>query len=389
MRSSLAAALLLAASTPAVAQPDVDGATLQTTLKPQTGFVDDPFAFDGAGGRLLWVNADAADHAEIRVVDLAQGGAQLSAVDISSFTSAPLRADFVLDGNHFFVVARADDDGPSTGALLDGAGKVVRKFGPATEVLLRAGGARAEVVAYTREMKPGKKGPTVLHTIDIFDLASGKRRVHRQLVADETGMVAKLDFRIVAFESDYTRVVGVKGGYWDKKEDQRTPDVEAWYDLDGGAFTRKTDITDVMGQVKKQKLLSDHANQDPFLMVADDLTSLLWVDAGVARKIDLAEPFFHYDHKSLQVQPSAGGSVFFTFTIDPVNADAVARKRAVTEYVDLYELKPGEAKAIRRARLKKTGPGFHFRATGEYWAVQPRHIGFSRGGPELRLYKLR
>jgi hypothetical protein len=391
MRFSLVAALLCAAPVPAAAQPELDGATLQTTFKPQTGFADDWFAFDGGGGRLLWVNADAAAHAEIRVVDLAQGGAQLAAVDISAFTSAPVRADFVLDGNHFFVVARPDADGPATAALIDGAGKVVRKFGPATDLVLRTGGARPEVVAYTRETKAARKGPAaVVHTIDVFDLASGKRRVHRQLAADDGGQVAKLDFRIVAFEKDYTAIFGIKGGYWDKKEDQRTPDVEGWYDVDAGKFTRRSEIADVMTSVKKQKLYADHPNQDPFLMVADDLSTLLWVDAGVPRTIELAEPFGHYDYKSLQVQPGgAGGAVRFALTIDPVNADAVARKRAVTEYVDLYQLDPGAAKAVRRARLKKTGAGFRFRATGEYWAVQPRHIGFTRGGPELRLYKLK
>ncbi len=388
---SLMVAGLATLAVPGIAgAQDLEGAKPLTTAKPPSGFVDDWFAFDGAGGRVLWINADAAARAEIRVVDLAQGGAQLAAVDISKFTLAPLRAHFVLDGGSFFVVAApAEADGPVTAALIDGTGKVVRSFGPANDIVLHEG-ARTEVVTYTRTIKPGKKGgPTTTHRVTITDLATGKRRINRELVADESGLVAKLDFRITAFLSDYTRAVGVKGGYWDKKEDTRTPDVEAWYSLDTGKFEKTLPITDLMGQAKKAKLFADHPNVDPFLMVADDLTSLLRVADGVPQKIDLAQPFHHYDHKSLQVQPgSTAGSIFFTFTIDPVNADAVAKKKAVTEWVDLYELKAGETKAIRRARVKKTGNGFRFRATATHWALLPRHVGFSRGGAELRLFTL-
>jgi len=381
---------VLAMAGPAAAQGELQGAKLVIGIKPAQGFVDDPFGFDGAGGRLLWINSDAAQRAELRVLDLAQGGAQLGAVDLSSFSINPVRADFVLDGNHYFVVARDSDEAPLTAALIDGAGKVVHRFGPATDIALHRGAA-AEVVTYTREMQAGKKGPpTVTHTVDVFDLASGKRTSHRALISDDTGMVKKLDFRIVAFEADYTQAFGVKGGVWDKKEDQRTPDVEARYDMASGKFGTTTDIRDVMAHVKKQKLYADHPNQERFLMVAEDLSGLHLVNAGAATPVTLAEPFQHYDHKSLQAQPAtASGSLLFTLTIDPVHPDAVARKRAVPEYIDLYELAPGATKAVRRARMRKTSQtGFRFRATSEYWAVLPLHLGFDRGGPELRVYRL-
>ncbi len=41
--------------------PQLVGAKPVETVKPARGFVDDPFIFDGAGGRLLYVNADAAN----------------------------------------------------------------------------------------------------------------------------------------------------------------------------------------------------------------------------------------------------------------------------------------------------------------------------------------
>ncbi len=380
---------LLAWSGIAAAQVQPQGASLAVKIKPQAGFVDDPFTFDGGGGRLLWINADADKRAELRIVDLAQAGAQLATIDISKFTTSPIRAEFVLDGNRYFVVARDAEDAPLTAALIDGTGKVVRRFGPATDIRLRQA-ARPQVVTYNRVQQTPKKGtPTVLHTVTIYDLATGKRTVQRQMVADESGMVPKLDFRIVAFADEYTKVMGIKGGVWDKKEDQRTPDVEAWYDLATARFISKVDIADVMAHARKQKLLADHPNQEPFLMVAEDLSGLQLVEAGIPRTIELAEVFHHYDHKSLQTQPAApGATLYFTMTIDPVHSDAVAKKRAVTPYIDLYELKPGARKATRRARLERTG-NFRFRATAEHWAVLPLHVGFSRGGPELRVYALK
>ena len=52
--------------------PALVDAKLTETIKPFRGFVDDPFEFDSAGGRLLYVNADAASLAELRVIDLTQ-----------------------------------------------------------------------------------------------------------------------------------------------------------------------------------------------------------------------------------------------------------------------------------------------------------------------------
>jgi hypothetical protein len=73
-----------------------------------------------------------------------------------------------------------------------------------------------------------------------------------------------------------------------------------------------------------------------------------------------------------------------------VNPDAVARRRADKEWLDLYELAPGAKKAVRKARMRVKGKtALSWRATGSYWIVVPRHVGFDRGGKAIRVYALK
>ncbi len=373
------------------------GASLIDTVKPATGFVDDPFTFDDAGGRLLWVNADAARKADLRVIDLAQGGAQLFSVDISSFTATPTEVEFVLDGEHFYVRSQPDKDGPAKAALIDRKGKVIRSWGPADDVQLTLYDGQDVVVTYqttketVKEKKTGKEKVQIKHSISTFNLESGKRvGAERVLVSDDTGYVEPLDFRIVYWADGYTRAVGIKGGAWDRKEDQRSPDYEAWYDTNTGTFTKRINIKNVIEHTKTLKLLAEHSNQKRFLMVANDLSGVRLIGERRQQAVKLAEPFHHYDHNSLQWHSSPDGGFFFTLKIDPVNADAVARRRADPEYLDLYQLAPGSTKAVRKARLLLKGKrDYGWRATSEYWVVVPKHIGFDRGGKALRIYKLK
>jgi hypothetical protein len=381
----------LAAAAPAAAQPRNDpeliGVKHVTTIKPVRGFVDDPFVFDGAGGRLLYVAADAGYLAELRVIDLTQGGAQLAKIDISKFTTTPIAVRFVSEG--YFVVSRPSRQDPATAAVIDGSGKVVRKFGPAKDIVLTSRDGNPVVALYSVARTKARKGkPMFQHKVELVSL-DGKKKwgKPRVLVADEKGHVAKLDFRINHWAEGYTRVVGIKGGSWDAKEDQRSPDHEAWYDMFTGVISKRIDITDVMGHAYLMRTLAAHPNEAQFLSVAEKLTSLDFVTAQARQPIELAQPFRHYDPQSLQYQPTEDGLFFFTLTIDPVNQEAVARKKADPQYLDLYEYRAGDKKATRRARiLLKSKRTVSWRASGEFWVLVPRLMGFDRGGKELQIY---
>lgn len=364
------------------------------TIKPLQGFVDDPFLFDGAGGRLLYINADAGYLAELTLIDLTQGAAQLQKIDISDFTTTPVFVRFIDEG--FFVISRPSDIDKATAAVISPTGKVLRKFGPATDIALTERDGQPVVALYTKTDKKAKvRGKPVTrthHKVQVLTLAKKKRvGKARTLIADDKGYVKKHDFRINHWANGYTRAIGIKGGSWDSKQNQRSPDTEGWYDLVTGVFSKTVDIPDLMAHAYKLRAFGKHSNEDQFLDVAEDLSGVdLVTDSGRTR-LELAQPFAHYDPKTLVYQPTEDGLYLFSLKIDPVNKEAAARKRADAEYLDLYSYRSGDKKAMRMARFLLTDRKkrlMTWRATEEYWVIVPRLIGFSRGGKELQIYKL-
>jgi len=399
-RGLMTAALVVAMAVPAAAQPrrkhkvgDVQGLERVTTIAPRDGFVDDPIVFGGAASRLLYINSDAAARCELQVLDAAQGFAQLEAIDLSKVTLSPIDARFVFGGDGFFVVYKVgvDEDSPKAAVLLDAHGKVKRKFGPATDVRLNDYEGEPAVSTYDVVQKRTKKGEVVVtHTIEARALATGKRVGKKvKLRADDTGRIARLDFRVQYWRDGYLTAVGIKGGSWDRKQDQRSPDVAAWYDVPRRTFSKRAPITDVTAHAKATRVRVEHSNESSFLRVTHDLTGLRWTRGSDDLAVTIAEPLHHYDPKSLRYQAGDDGGMYFSLTIDPVNADAVARKKADPKWLDLYRVEPGKTAARRVGRLLVGKRGVRWIAAEGYWAVLHKHVGFSRGGTRLDIYKVK
>lgn len=391
MRAAVVVGMALALAAPQVAHAQRNkakplvGVTKVTQVTPSPGFVDDPMALDPAGSRLLYVHADAAQLAELRVVDLVDGK-QTASVDISGVTTTPTAVAFAPGG--YFVVSRPLGGGDATAALIGEDGKSVRTFGPATDVVLTTWDGKPAVSIYS---KADRKGKTV-HEVELRALRTGKRLgTKTSLEADASGKVAKHDFELRYFADDYTRAVGIKGGHWRKKQDMRSPDYEAEFILPTRTFQKRGDIGDLMTHTRKMQTLSEHPNQARFAAVARDLTGVRLYDerAGRTAELELAQPFHHYDPKSLQQYQAPGGALFFSLTIDPVNPDAVARKKADPRYLDLYRVAPDGTRAERLARVLVGKRDHRWIAGGDAWVIMPKHIGFDRGGKELQLYRLK
>jgi hypothetical protein len=389
----LVSLLLLVGAQVALAQPTpalspLVGVTEVAKQAPASGFIDDVVASDDA--RLAYIVTDGSTKAELHVLTVATNADQ--AADITAVTLHPIGLTLV--GQRAFVIGQAED-GQQVAALVEIAGKkpgaVVYKLGPATHITVidRDGKQR---VAVHKEVAPTKA--TIREEIALHALESGARLGGGSLDIDEQDNATKLEFRINHWIDGMTKAIGVKGGTWDPKENERMPDSEATYDMVSGKFTEKKKIADLFEQRKRFQVLQAMGNESPrgpvkrsFFKYAWDNTSIaLWHD-GVARTLELDQALDQYDPKSIQGVVAADGSAWFALKIDPTNPAAVSRKKADPEYLDIFHVGT-DTKATRKARILAKGHRYWFGMMGEKIWLLDRSNGLERGSSSLTLYKL-
>jgi hypothetical protein len=357
--------------------PPLVGATEVVKVAPSGGFVDDAIALDAQ--RLAFVVADTSSRAELHIVTLATKLEQV--FDLSPITLHPIALELV-GSNRAFVVG-ATEDGKQVAALIDisdkAKGKPIYKLPAASHitVITRDGKPRIAVhnVAGTR------------HEVALYTLETGARvGMARALELDAANTNKSLDFRVNHWSDGFTRAYGIKGGEWDKKEDQRSPDVEATYDVLTAKFVARTPITDLFEQRRRFQALADAANDRADFLLATTGSLQLW-RAGKPRPVELDQPFASYDPKSLQGIVLPDGSAWLALKVDPVNPDAVARKKADPEYLDIFRI-TADAKATRKARILATNLRQRFGVSGNRFWLLERNQGFDRGGKSIAVYDL-
>lgn len=374
------------AAGPAPENPPLVGATEVVAIAPQPGlFVDDPVASDAQ--RLAYVLADDAGKTELHVLTVATN--QEAVVDLAAVTHHPTALHLV--GERAFVIG--DDDGKPHAALVElaahgksrPAGTVVYKLGPASQiaVITRAGKTR---VAIDRET-PTDAGTR--HEVELVAIETGRRIASgRPFEVDGTGYDKQLDFHVNHWSDGMTLAYGIKGGEWDRKEDQRSPDTEATYDLVSGRIVAKKPIQDLFEQRKRFQVLASAGGTLDFLrMKWNNSVVQIW-HGGAKTDAVLDQPIATYAPKSLQGVVEPDGSAWIALAVDPVNPAAVAHQKTDPEYLDVFHA-GSDGKAERVARV--LAPGLHeqFGVMGHdrFWLLE-RSSGFARGGRKLTLYQL-
>lgn len=357
--------------------PPLVGLTRVGELRPGKGFIDDNLLV--ADGRILLFTRDGAGGVALQSMGIDNAGA-LPPVDLTAIAPNAIRVTPIGD-KRFYVFG---DESPRQGVLVDGTGKIVRAHKPATELAVRVVGGKPVVVAYTHD-EAAKGGE--LHQVALFDPVTGKKIAKKggKLVLGADKRDAKLDFRPVYFLDDNTVAVGVRGGVWNKKENQRSPDVWAAYDLVSASWVSVEAITDPMGLAKRQPVLAAHPNERVFVRIADDLSGLeVWRD-GKVTELTLDQPLELYDPLSVQYA-QRGDTLTVSMTIDPTNVPAVKRQKTDPRYLDLFEVQG--TSATRKARLLVPKQGVRWGWAGDRLWVLDKSSGFSRGGTALTLYSL-
>ncbi len=391
MRGLVSCAVLLATS-PAFSQPKpaatLDGATEVAKLTTPAGFIDDAIAVDG--DRVAYVVADSSAKAELHVLVLSTKAEQV--VDVSAISLHPVAITLV--AQRAFVVGEGAD-GKQVAAMVDlvdrgrgrPAGTVLYKVAPATHITALPGKiAVHRVTAGAASTK---------HEVEILSIDNGRRLSSRALdLSTPNNIEGKLDFRVNHWSEGYAKAHGIKGGEWDKKENQRSPDSEATYDFATGKLDKKK-IDDLFEQRKRFQAIADsqlgNAKLD-FVRIGWDNKSLQAWRGGKLNKLELDQPLATYDIKSIQgiVLPDA---VWIAAKVDPVNQAAVDRKKADVEYLDIFVARSpasggADGTAVRKARVPAHGIRHRFGITSTgFWLVE-RNQTMERGGKSLTLYKL-
>jgi len=387
-------ATLVALTTPAAAQKPAAlvGAVETFKATAASGFVDDVVVVESSPpGRLAYIVADASTKSELHIVTLADK----TEVIVDLAPAGLLHAtQLAFHGATKLFVVNQLDDGRQAGAMVDLVGDVkakrtpgaaLWKLEPATHVTLVTLANVPRIALHRQTANAEKK--TTRHEIEVISLDSGKRvGAVRALELDANNLNAGLELKVNHFIDGYTKAIGVKSGTYNKKADTREPDKEATYDLVNGKLLDLVKITDLFEQRKRFQTLADGGGRADFVRMAWDNQSVQIWKAQKLKTVELDQPILQYDIQTLQGSIAADGSAWILLKVDPVNAAAVARKKADPEYFDIFKIGT-DGKGTRKLRVLASGPGARYRFgvvanADRVWLLE-RNAGFERGGKTL------
>ncbi|MGE0547666.1 MAG: hypothetical protein AB7O24_00965 [Kofleriaceae bacterium] len=366
------------------ALPVLVNATEVARFEASGGFIDDVVTSDAS--RIAYVISNASTKAELHVVTLSDRAEQV--IDLSAITLQPTA--IALAGSRALIVG-AGEAGQQVGAIIEltarskvkPAGTIVSKIAPAAHITVISRGGKSQIAVHRVTPKTGGE----IHKVELLALDTGRKlATARSFELDLNRFNKPLDLRVNHWSRGFTMAHGIKGGQWDKKEDQRSPDVEASYDLVTGKVSGTQAIGDLYEQRTRFEVLAG-TTVDDFVRV-DPMKGLqLWHD-GKLRPIELDQPSTSYDLKTTLGVVNSDGSAWLAIKIDPVNAEAVARQKADPEYLDLFKVEPSSGKAVRKARVLATKTRYFLGvANDRLWLIE-RNAGFERGGKSLVVYSL-
>ncbi|MES1207330.1 MAG: hypothetical protein ABUS79_15440, partial [Pseudomonadota bacterium] len=369
----------------------------RATLKPPPGegYYDEVFGLDDAGTMLAVVREDNATFAKIETYDLTGGPArQMGAFDLPDKGLVPVRLEVLAGGKGLVLIARTkpDDNAPVFALRLDGTGKLLAKAGPATAFArppVGPGPSAGLLVAFDR--RPGAHGAEATYTVTPFTLATlapaGKPHVFH---TDPTGDLKTPPVRLIGFYDGYTRILAERAGAYDKAADVRDPPRKTVIDALTGRTVSEGEIPDLLGWEVTGQLRRDRPGQSLFVDLNQDGSDVDVIDAmGKKVPATLVVPFRLYDPKSLVVEEGpAPNQLTFGLAVDPLNPDAVKRRKPDLPMLDLYSADASTGVVTLRGRVFTPRP-VTYRTRADTLVVLKRFKSFARGGDELQVFDLR
>jgi hypothetical protein len=397
--AAVVAALVALGGAPALAHAEKGPKPLEpeVSIKPEggEGYFDEVFGIDDAGKQLALIRGDNATFSKIEIYDLeAKPPKRTASFDPPNKNLIVTRIEVLAPGKGLVLIGRdkPDDSAPVTAYLVDTTGKVTAKTGPATAFGRppEDGTARSGLlVAFDR--KPGERGAEASTTVTPYTRATlasgGKARNYRTNVAGELKTPA---VRFIGFYDGYTRILGERAEAYDKAADVRGHPKMVVVDALSGKTLSETDIADPVGWAITGQLRRDHPGQSLFVDLNQDGSGVDVIDAmGKKHPATLEVPFHLYDPKTLLAEEGpAPNQLMFGIAVDPLNPDAIKRKKAEMPMLDLYGADAADGMVKARGRVFTPRP-VTYRVRGSTLVVLKRFKAFARGGDEFQVFELR
>ena len=362
-------------------------------LKPEKGFIDDPFAIDGDSARLALLRTDSASFTLVEIVDLKTGKTRraFAAGNPQQLFDRVLFAGG--DDTGIVLVTRDSVTSRRSAQYFGPDGRPLGLVGPVTDFGTAVRGGVKYLVAWDRKTLPSGQTTYTVGQHKLEGLAKvGKPRA---FTINKEGVLTEPPLKVVTWQDGYSQIVGEKPGAYDKKKDVRQPGKAAVYDVLAGAFVSEADIGDVLGWTVASQMRRTRLNRTLLPVITDEQDAIQLIDAvGRRTPLNLGAKVQNYERKSLlEQEDTANRAVYFSLSLDALNPDALGRQKADKPYLDLYRVQvPADGKTPETSRVLRVALDDRpvtWVVGGRWVALLRKHKAFSRGGNEIEAHELK
>lgn len=356
-------------------------------VAPERGFIDDALAFDATGQRLAYIHSDSATFLDVIVLGVPSFKQELK-IAVAGATKVPHRLLFSADGTRLIFIWADTRSGKQGVQLFDLTknGKLVKEAKDASKIAVVEHGGQ-QLIAVATEKQDRKGNNTV--NVALHRLKDLRRLKRTTLKVGADNLIARPPVRLLYWEPGMVQLVGMKKGKYDKKRDMRLPDIASRWDLIRQKELWSQEPKDLVLWNRALTFRNSHAGQYRFVHVGESQKNLYLVTRNNdLSKLKVPVKWGLYEPRSLKQHESWDGkTLYFSLTIDTVNAEAVARKKADAERADLYRVDAaGALEPLGRIFTDKRR--FGFAVGGQRFAYLRKLKGFGRGGKALEIYPI-
>jgi hypothetical protein len=343
-----------------------------------SGFIDDAYALRDDGKAIAYITTDGATAATLHLAEVGGQNVAVAGAPTDALALAWLSPERVL-------VVRGRD-GTSTAQAFTAAGADKGKpIGPFNKFAFATIDGKRVLVTYTKSEKKTVEYALAAYAIDT--LKPLKKHTWRE---DAEGQikVPPSSVKLLWWADGFTVLAALRAGEFDKTRDMRRPDRYTRLDAFGGKVILEDEVKDVLGFAQISLLRRDQPNLPVIVHYSDDRKKLLVVDGINEGELTLPGPLWRYDFNSLRWQLIDDKRVALSLTVDPVNPDAVNRKKADADDIDLYVFDRQTRTPALALKLPGQGRPSSWQVAANRLLLLRKDKGFDRGGVAIELYDL-